>query len=476
MALHLYFTVRFFDDRYHGKDWPPSSARLFQALVAGAKTGARAREWNADQESALEWLGSLGPPDILARRKSDGRRYTIYVPNNSLKDGQSTKTSKQVAPTILVNHSPGEPDVVYRWHVPDADAAGVHLAALDYLAARLFALGWGVDFAAGLVSLDEDLHAPDGLELFTPSARGSLSLRVPNSGLLAHLCECHKAFTGRICEEGVNPYTRPTRFGEVRYRPAHSWEPRRWIAFEMQTLDGRPFAGRWDQAQTIAAWLRHAAAEALLHEELDESWVNSFVLGHTAPDNLGHRLSFLPLPSVGHQHSDGGIRRVLIVEPPSATGRDVEGLDLLRVKLSGSALMDQDRKTARSILVRIGDWSNVMPFYIRTSRVWTTVTPIILHGHNAARGRISLLKTDRLLRQAFDAAGFPEPLLQELAFQSAPYWPGCEAATAIRVPRHLAHWPHVHVRLEFKEPVEGPVFVGIGRHYGLGVFAAPQEQ
>ncbi len=479
MALHLHLTVRFLGDRYHGSDWPPSPARLFQALVAGAKTGAAVRDWSAAHQGALEWLEGLGAPDILARSKHDGHRYTIYVPNNSLdpkklKDGLSTKAPKQVAPTILMNQSPGDPDVIYRWHVPDGDAARVHLLALDQVAARLRALGWGIDFAAAIVGLDEDLPAPDGLEVFTPGARAGLSLRVPTGGLLQHLDDCHGAFKRRISGEGVDPYTHPTRFGQARYRRADAWQPRHWIAFEMQTLDGHPFAARWDQAQTVAAWLRHSAAEALLQEELDESWVSSFVLGHTAPDDLGQRLSFVPLPSIGHQHSDGGIRRVLVVEPPSVSAPDEEALRLLRVKLSGSMLTDEEKRP-RAVLIPPGDPSKVLPFYTRTARVWETVTPMVLHGHNTARRRISILKTDRLLRQAFDAAGFPEPLIQEITFQRAPYWPGCEAATAIRVPRHLVQWPLLHVRAEFKEPIQGPVLAGIGRHYGIGIFAARPE-
>lgn len=480
MALHFHLTVRFFNDRYHGTDWPPSPARLFQALVAGAKIGAPARNWNSGHQGALKWLEGLGSPDIFARPKSDGHRYTIFVPNNSLdpkqvKEGRSSRTSKQVAPKILVNHSLGEPDVVYRWHVADDDAARVHLPALDQLAGHLRAIGWGVDFAAAIASLDADHRTLEGLELFTPGARGGLPLRVPTTGLLEHLGECHEAFTCRIGREGIDPYTRPTRFGQARYRRAHSWQPRRWIAFELQTLNGEAFAARWDQAQTVAAWLRHATAEALLQEELDESWINSFVLGHTGPDDLGHRLSFVPLPSIGHQHSDGGIRRVMVVEPPGATETDAEALDLLRVKLSGSTLTGEDREVPRALLVPISDSSKVLPFYVCNARVWTTVTPLVLHGHNTAHSRISLLKTDRLLRQAFDAAGFPEALIQDITFQRAPYWPGCEAAADIRVPRHLAQWPRMHIRVEYREPVQGPVLAGLGRHYGIGVFAAPQK-
>jgi len=239
----------------------------------------------------------------------------------------------------------------------------------------------------------------------------------------------------------------------------------------MQDTNGNAFAVGWDRVQTVAAWLRHAAGQALLQEELTAQWVDSFVLGHTTSGDRGYRLSFVPLPSVGHRNSDGGVRRVLIVEPPDASEGDSEALDLLRIKLPGFALIDEDTRAVRAVLVNVVDRGRVLPFYLGAGRVWETVTPIVLHGHNTARREISLAKTDRLLRQAFASAGIPESLIETITFQRAPYWAGCEAATEIRVPRHLATWPRVHVRVEFTEAVEGPIFAGIGRHGGIGVFA-----
>jgi len=380
MALHLDLTVRLFSDRYHGKEWPPSPSRFFQALVAGAKTGTGAREWNATHQKALEWLETLGAPEILARVKSEGRSYTIFVPNNSLARTQSSKTAKRVAPKIIGNHSLGEPDVVYRWPVAEDDQARAHLPALDEVAARLRAIGWGIDFAAALASLNTDSPAMRGLERFTPDAVGGTPMPVPAAGFLSHLDDRHKAFTNRLSSKGIDPYTRPTRFGEARYRRAGSWRPRRWIAFEMQTVDGDPFAARWEEAQTVASWVRHASGQALLQEELAESWINSFVLGHTAPDDLGNRLSFVPLPSIGHHNSDGGIRRVLVVEPSDTSSADAEALNLLRVKLSGCALIAKGEKEPRAILVPPVDGGKVLPFFLREARVWETVTPLVLHG------------------------------------------------------------------------------------------------
>jgi CRISPR-associated protein Csb2 len=163
----------------------------------------------------------------------------------------------------------------------------------------------------------------------------------------------------------------------------------------------------------------------------------------------------------------------MIVEPPEASV-DAEALDLLRIKLPGWILTDE-RGTDCAVLAPLREERKVLPFYTRKAKVWQTVTPVILHGYNAARGRISLTKTDRLLCQAFDAAGFPESLIDSIKFQAAPFWAGSGAANAIRVPRHLSNWPRLHVRVEFKEALAGPVLAGLGRHCGIGVFAAAQE-
>ncbi|MDA8337594.1 MAG: type I-U CRISPR-associated protein Csb2 [Peptococcaceae bacterium] len=53
-------------DKYHGKEWPPSPFRCFQALIAAAKTGYRRVQWSPEKEDALRWLESLPPPTIIA--------------------------------------------------------------------------------------------------------------------------------------------------------------------------------------------------------------------------------------------------------------------------------------------------------------------------------------------------------------------------------------------------------------------------
>lgn len=477
MPDYLDLTVRFLTDRYHGRDWPPSPARLFQALVAGAKTGPVAAHWEDRHQSALEWLERQENPEIFARASAEGRVYTLYVPNNSLDaNRENTSTSKEVHPRILKDHELGQPDLLYRWCLEGTSEIRQHATSLDELASRLRALGWGIDFAAACVNSASNPTTPALLERFVLDTSGNIPLPAPRPGLLQHLDDCHRAFKDRITAKGVNPNTRPSEFGQARYRNASIAPGRRCVAFDLKQLDEDAFAiFPWHQTQIVAAWLRHAAKEAMTEEKMDSAWIGSYICGHTEAQDLGHRLSYVPLPSIGHQHADGGIRRVMIVEPPSPTSADREALDLLTIKLSGRILTD-DGGTPRALLAPPENTSAVLPFYIRRlnceAAVWESVTPVCLHGFNTLRGEISLPKTNRLLCQAFETAGFAAANISSLTFQPAPYWDGCAAAGRIGVPDHLKKWPKLHVRAEFKQSVRGPVLAGLGRHYGIGLFAA----
>lgn len=468
----LSISIRFLDSRFHGAEWPPAPARLFQALLAGARTGAAGLQWSSTHQQALEWIESLSAaPSIFACPARKGQPYQIFVPNNSDKDGVLTKTAKPLAPTLLERQNPDAPDLVYRWPLPEIASAAPHAAALDEIAARLLALGWGLDLATATVHLSEVEDTPQGLEAFVPAPAGSMSRAAPQPGTLAHLEERYDAFRRRITAKGIDPYTRPTRFATVRYQRAADPQPRRHIEFTLETPDGEPLAIPWHQAQTVAAWLRAACRRALIEEDLAADWIDRYVSGHTPEHAPGHRLSFLPLPSIGHAHSDGAIRRVLIATPPGATGQDLQALDWLGIKLAGWLLTAEGATQPHAALARIADPKKVLPFYLDEARVWQSVTPVILHGHNTQRGRISLTKTDRLLRQAFEAASIPGAAIAAITFQAAPLWAGCGAAADVRTPRHLKGWPRLHVQVEFHEDQPGPILAGLGRHYGLGVFA-----
>jgi CRISPR-associated protein Csb2 len=122
--------VTFLTGRYHGEEWPPSPARLYQALVAGVMTCGY-REHAPVVEPALRWLERQAPPKIRACVPEDGGGYRIAVPNNDMDvvawewvcgrpaDPSTLKTMKSVSARQLGLDSP---HVQYEWQVNGAEA------------------------------------------------------------------------------------------------------------------------------------------------------------------------------------------------------------------------------------------------------------------------------------------------------------------------------------------------------------------
>jgi len=81
LVLHVTLHDRFHGMAFGAPEWPPSPARVFQALVAGV---ARGRRIAAADARALEWLEALAPPRIGAPRSRAGTPGALWVPNNDL--------------------------------------------------------------------------------------------------------------------------------------------------------------------------------------------------------------------------------------------------------------------------------------------------------------------------------------------------------------------------------------------------------
>jgi len=491
---HLCIAATFLTCRYHGKEWPPSPTRLFQALVAGAKTGVYRQQWSA-VEPVLRILEQLPAPEIVAHNAERLSGYRISVPNNDADraakewalgrdfDASGLRTMKEVQPREVRPSENGKPHLYYFWKLP-GDTTDVHASRL--LSSFLHTLGWGVDMAYADAFLADEPYiqavaAQDGYSRYTPAARGRL-YSTPVHGYLDDLCLAYQRYCDRHSASGVDAFTRARNHGQLPYRRVGVAMPP-VAMFLLRQLDNTSawFSVPWAFSMRVAAWMRHAVAEALREEGHSESEVNEYVLGHGSDGHKRH-MSFVPLPSIGGPHADGAVRRVMLVEPADADGNISE---LLQWKLAPSVLHrllesgGGPRRTAPVCSLAEGSRnesviSNYLPGAPR--HVWHSVTPVILHGHNSLRGKFSLRKTEELLYQALEKSGYARSLIAEMQFQPAPLWSGTEGALAIRVPEHLRKWPRYHVALTFRQAIAGPVLLGIGRHYGIGLFAATPER
>lgn len=492
MNGYICIAATFLADRFHGREWPPSPARLFQALLAGARTGLYRKRW-VSIEPVLRELERLPSPEVVAIDIRKLPPYLISVPNNDSDkaarewsagrpfDAAALRTLKPICPQEMLTHS-GGPHVYYLWKRGNGD---LPFAALRELTSFLHTFGWGIDMAyADSLLLDEHgkelLAAKPGYSHYVPGQRGRL-YDVPAPGYLQDLAGAYERSCKRSTE-GVDPATRATKYGQERYQRVGGFELP-VAKFVLRKLDNAntPYAVPWALGMKVAAWMRHAAAEALRQERhpkySSEDFINSYVLGHGS--GRSKHMSFVPVPNVGTIYPDGAIRRVMVVEPADGDG---EIAALLQWKLATSVLYrlvengGGPRKTQPVCQLFEAEEDKIWPYYIHSSLLWHSVTPVILHGYNSEHKIFSLKKTERLLYQAFEESGHSRQSIVELFFQPAPLWAGTEGALTLRVPEHLANWPRYHVAVRFREPVGGPVLVGIGRHYGIGLFAAPRDQ
>lgn len=466
----LCIAVTFLTGRYHGEEWPPSPARLYQALLAGVTTCGY-REYAPMVEPALRWLETQRPPQIRTTDSQDSNSYRIAVPNNDtdvvarewVSGRQANPADFKTMKTIQARQLDASgPHVQYVWTVDSSEAEPL-LQPLRTAALCLHTLGWGVDMAYA----DLRAEVPSAIT-YEPSVSGE-RFAVPMPGTLDDLHATYCRFTKRTTGEGVDTHTRPSM---LRMQPYRSTGERimpvaRFMLLKPDSDEVKAVA--WQNCMKVAGWLRHAAAQSA-RGEVDDSLITEYIQGHTAAEEKSRRISYLPLPSIYGRYGDGAIRRVILSEPDGATG---EINRLLGLKLAGRGLTD----TAGEMQCYLApapsnDWTFDQYIPRAGKTVWRSVTPVVLHGFNVARrGAISVGKTERLLLRAFHMAGFNPDDIASFAFQSAPFWSGSRHASAIRVPDHLDGYPRLHVEVRFKRPVKGPVTAGIGRHYGIGLFA-----
>lgn len=496
MARQLRITVRFLTGRYHGDEWPPSPARLFQALVAGATAGCRILDWPSSR-LALEWLERLDAPVIIAPKGERGFSYEVFPPNN---DSDTAKVvalvgsgiplavaMRQEGMTTLKPFRPWlfpeteEPLVCYFWRIPEPETEDILKRTQQVLnmARNILALGWGIDVVVGNGEvLPEGAALPTGLH-HVPSENGTgTKLECPTHESLKDVETAYAAFKQRMSGPAVNADVRAKTWRRVPYQVAGELPERLFASFDLHDEQGEWKSFRWEDGMLVSAWLRHAAKQRFGIEGWKDEDINTYICGHTKKGNENRRLSYVPLPSIGHEHTDGRHRRAMIVLPfDNSDGIDVAEVLALLYRMAGDALESTDG--AAKAWLGQGEEDSVLKRYVARSREWLSVAPVVLHGHDHVRGMLRtpkgkdrLSKTEKLILQAFAKSGYDTASIEEFSYQQAPYWRGIGAAQNARVPQHLAQWPRYHVRVVFKNEVEGPVLAGIGRHYGLGLFAA----
>ncbi|MFM2004793.1 MAG: hypothetical protein RLZZ09_448, partial [Pseudomonadota bacterium] len=307
MSAWLILEVRWHGNLYHGAEWPPAPMRLLQALVAGNQ---------GTDHPALRWLEQQPAPVILAERDPQPRKLTLYVPTNNRRDQESLTPKIQTQRRLRAA-------VAYVWPIPSHETSLVQ--PMLELATRVHTLGTGLDQAFVVGRLTSTCPIPDADQRrwvvwpgpFMPPA--GQALRTPVPGSLASLDLIHEARLGRRLHDKDAlprvPNPPPARYGVTVYMPETERQGLVYLPVLLYADAGLKTLWGWHREDTvyIAAMLRHALMQRVA-EWGEPERVQDFVAGHPK-DDPNARLSYVPLPSIGHRHVDGFIRRALLATP-----------------------------------------------------------------------------------------------------------------------------------------------------------------
>lgn len=224
--------------------------------------------------------------------------------------------------------------------------------------------------------------------------------------------------------------------------------------------------------------------------------IPTVVSGHT-PDGAPARephLAIIPLAFVGYPHADGHVmgfavippagreivddaafrsalravaplnerrgRRILTVQTREGTARD----DAFRLELSPALEVPANRRSLNPVQ------------YTRASRDFATVTPVVIDRHLKRKGDARDEEIREHISRACRNIGLPDPELivpdKHSAVEGAPSaYPSRNAPawTGWRLPPSLATRQLTHAFIRFPAEIDGPVLLGAGRHFGLGL-------
>jgi CRISPR-associated protein Csb2 len=464
-------------------DWPPHPDRIFSALVAS--WGARGER--DEERAALEWLERQAPPRAETCEHNPRDTVTVYVPvNDTVGEVMPTPEARPRQPrrfptARLAETKAGEAEmarhVLVTWDAKPDDRT---LSALAALASDTSYIGHSSSLVRCCFrrGADEEARPEDWSELERP--------RAPYQGRLEELQRIHERHVAgdERARAKASTRTRSTA-AAAAVSPQSVFSPD-WIV--LSHVEGErpdPFA-----TAAIAKAMRNALMAAWPVQP-PPTWLS----GHE-PDRSPARdphLAIVPLMDVGHEYADGHLMGLALIPPreiakgwtadtPQAW-EDKRALPAALAKLA----KQHDGEAIKLTLGRAGSWDVAVDAarvarglrperYCRKARRFATVTPIALDRHPKGNHIERSEEAKALVVQACTRIGVPEPasvaLFKHATPRGAPSTrpPGGAPAWATWArPGALAGKALAHAVIEFEELIEGPVILGAGRFFGLGL-------
>jgi CRISPR-associated protein Csb2 len=187
----------------------------------------------------------------------------------------------------------------------------------------------------------------------------------------------------------------------------------------------------------------------------------AFFSGHLADPHC----AFAALPFVGHEYSDGRLMGVAVVLPRTI------GTAQRRKVLRACALIEKINLRDESAFWEVELCGLDIPehalrphLWIGPSATWASVTPILLDRFPKKN-----LSIDDILAAACGRVGLPLPIeIEHGPFSEIRAVSPVSLFRLQRSKNDKTRWG-VHAKFRFEKPVRGPILLGAGRFFGLGL-------
>ena len=434
-------------------EWPPSPARLFSAFVAADGTRDRCQVTDGAELSLLE---AASPPSILASPPERVARTALagrFVVQDRT-DTRGRSVQEYLARNATLVHpgtrlAPCDPTVVYRYD--ELDPSDEMLHALRLRAARIGYLG-AAD-APAHVTVSRQMPASSA-PAWTPNDAGATVVAVPFPGLVDILDDAFDRFSdGQPLERSWLPQRHARYRSPSEPAPAPPAPETLWLRFD------KPVAGH------LALRVTETLRAAVLAHHPEGEQAPSVVHGHGMSGRAWEQVRYLPLVELGHAFAKGRIHGAAVWAPPTATAEERAG-----VRTSVLAVRRLTSQGVFDVEVNLHDgqsrrWAANPARWQGPASRWVSATPVVHERHGTP--------TDDEIGRWCAHAGLPEPVRWRTSRH--PLATGAVDLRPSEVRRRYGRSPYSHLALEFAEPVTGPVAVGRGRQFGLGLLAPEQE-
>ena len=493
---------------YSGREWPPSPARLFKALVASARAGWAQTNRKAIDDSlrVLEqqgWSENTKLPEIVApRAELRAPRQRRFVPNNSKNWPPERKLNPQkgidLEPEPMVGWDVDAPHTVWYWW-PNVEAS--HVPVLREVSRRVFSVGKGEDLAV----LDATDAEPPANAVRWQPARSGASLEVPEAGCLA---VCDAVFARDLNDlplpaAGVRAVTYASDVA-ASAQPLPTFVLGLWRSGKRCSCDARLLCQVVGPIRHLLDEIRNEVVGLLARSPSErpamETLVRQVLLGLDDSDKpiAEPHLAILPLPSVLGPYPDGRVRRIALADFGGGDDPNRRAIvEMAQVLLHGRELRDNglgtgvvldtepDRQWLRAITKRSRTWATVTPLVQAakelTGAEWKRLVEARRKAEQepakAAARELHLRKRrleliERSIRQAIAGQG---ARIVSVEFTSGGPIAGVHVAAQYRTKGYLSEMPKLHIHVTFDRPVAGPLAVGRGRYVGFGVLWPVQD-